>query len=39
MLTSMRKIGGKVMITFTMVIPSETKGPRSGSAFDRMALL
>ena len=39
LLTSIRKIGGNVMITFTMVIPRETKGPKSGSAFDRIALL
>ena len=39
LLTSIRKIGGNVMITFTIVIPRETKGPKSGSAFDKMALL
>lgn len=37
--TSMRKMGGKVMMTLTIVMPSDTNGPRSGSAFDRMSLL
>ena len=37
--TSIKKMGGNVMITFTMVIPRETKGPKSGNAFERMSLL
>lgn len=37
--TSMRNMGGKVMNTFTTVMPSETYGPRSGSDFDKISLL
>lgn len=37
--TSMRKMGGKVMIALTIVMPSETKGPRSGRALERISLL
>jgi hypothetical protein len=37
--TSIRNIGGKVMIVLTMVMHSETYGPKSGRALDRMLLL
>lgn len=37
--TSMRNIGGKVINTFTMVIPKDMYGPMSGSAFDKISLL
>lgn len=35
----MRNIGAAVMKKFTIVIPSETYGPTSGRALDRMLLL
>lgn len=37
--TSIKKMGGKVIITFTMVIPNDTYGPRSGSDLERISLL
>ena len=37
--TSIKNIGGKVIITFTIVIPRETYGPKSGNDLDKISLL
>lgn len=37
--TSIRNIGGKVMMVLTIVMHRETYGPKSGRALDRILLL
>ena len=35
----MRNMGANVMNTFTIVMPRDTYGPKSGSVLDKMSLL